>query len=134
MYKYDMPAFYVEEMGGWSNRQLIDEYVEFCKVCMTEYQGLVKYWITFNELNVLKVMLKINPFVTKDGYQRVYEELHHQMVAAAKVVKIGHSISSEYRIGCMIAGMFSYPLRVIQKIKLKTKKSNKIISTYLRIR
>ena len=47
--------------------------------------------------------------MTKDGYQRVYEELHHQMVAAAKVVKIGHSISSEYRIGCMIAGMFSYP-------------------------
>ena len=122
MYKYDMPAFYVEEMGGWSNRQLIDEYVEFCKVCMTEYQGLVKYWITFNELNVLKVMLKINPFVTKDGYQRVYEELHHQMVAAAKVVKIGHSISSEYRIGCMIAGMFSYPFTCDPKDQIENQK------------
>ncbi len=33
LYKYDMPAFYIEDWGGWSNRKLIDEYVEFARVC-----------------------------------------------------------------------------------------------------
>ena len=109
LYKYDMPAFYIESWGGWSNRKLIDEYTEFVRTCMTEYRGLVKYWITFNEINVLKLHLKINPAVTQADYQRVYEEEHNQLVASARAVKIGHEIDPENKIGCMCAGMFGYP-------------------------
>ena len=110
MYKYDMPAFFVEDFGGWSNRQLIDEFVAFNKVCMEEYQGLVKYWITFNELNVLKMFMDGNPTVTQKDRQRVFEESHNQMVAAAKVVQMAHQISADYKVGCMIAGQCVYPL------------------------
>lgn len=110
MYKYDMPAFFVEDFGGWSNRQLIDEFVAFNKVCMEEYQGLVKYWITFNELNVLKMLMDVNPTVTQADRQRIFEESHHQMVAAAKVVQMAHQINPDYRVGCMIAGQCTYPL------------------------
>jgi len=56
LYKYDMPVYYIEEMGGWTNRALIDEYVAFARVCFEAYQDLVKYWITFNEINVVTII------------------------------------------------------------------------------
>lgn len=110
MYKYDMPAFYVTDMGGWSNRDLIDEYVEFSRICMKEFKDLVEYWITFNEINVLKLLMDVNPTLTSEDKQRVFEETHNQFIAAAKVVSLGHDINSNFKIGSMVAGMTIYPL------------------------
>lgn len=122
MYKYDMPAFYVTDLGGWSNRQLIDEFVEFNRICMEAYQGLVKYWITFNEINILKIMLANNKTVTQKDKQRVFEETHNQFIAAAKVVSLAHQINQDYRVGCMIAGVCNYPLTPDPKDVLGTQK------------
>lgn len=33
----------------------------------------------------------------------MYQVLHHQFVASAKVVRLGHEINPEMKIGCMIA-------------------------------
>ena len=110
LHKYDMPAFFYEDFGGWSNRKLIDEYVEFANVCMNEFKNDVKYWVTFNEINVLKVMNDMNPNSDVTHTNRVYEEEHNQLVASSKVVQLGHKINKENKIGCMVAGMFSYAL------------------------
>jgi len=107
LYKYDMPVYYIKEMGGWENRQLIDEFVEFAKVCFEQYKGLVKYWITFNEINVLTMIGKTLPNYPK---QQLFNELHNQLVAAARVVKLAHEMNSEYLVGSMNAGIFNYPL------------------------
>lgn len=66
LYKYDMPAFYIEDWGGWSNRKLIDEYVEFARVCLTEYKGLATIWNTFNEINVPLMLCKMVHKTTAD--------------------------------------------------------------------
>ena len=34
---------------------------------------------------------------------------HHQFVASAKAVKLGHEINPDYKIGCMLAYMLMYP-------------------------
>ncbi|MBR4471848.1 MAG: family 1 glycosylhydrolase [Erysipelotrichaceae bacterium] len=105
LYKYDMPVYYIEEMGGWTNRELIDEFVEFARVCFTEYKDLVKYWITFNEINV-EIML------SSYGFKSVKDHLtalHNQLLASAEVVKLAHEISSEYKVGSMNCGIVSYP-------------------------
>ena len=39
-----------------------------------------------------------------------YEKLHNQFVASAKVVKYAHENYPQFKMGCMIAGMVSYPL------------------------
>ena len=46
-----MPLYLEEELGGWSNRELIDLFEKYTKVLFKEYKGLVKYWLTFNEIN-----------------------------------------------------------------------------------
>ncbi len=107
LYKYDMPVYYMEEMGGWQNRELIDEFVEFARVCFTEYKDLVKYWITFNEINVLAMIAEYLP---ADERKLNYVELHHQLVASARAVKLAHEICSDYLVGSMNCGMFTYPL------------------------
>ena len=119
LYKYDMPVYYLEEMGGWTNRELIDEFVEFARVCMSEYKDLVKYWITFNEINVLLMMGRM---ITDYPKQELFEELHNQLVACAKVVTMGHEINKDNLVGCMNAGIFDYPLTPDPKDVIATQK------------
>ena len=109
LYKYDMPVYYLEELGGWSNRQLIDEFIELACIAFTEYQGLVKYWNTFNEINILQVQVNEAQKYGQEHVQRLYEELHNQSIASAKVVQLAHSMDSQLKVGCMVAGLFSYP-------------------------
>ena len=108
LYKYDEPVCLETKYGGWSNRSMIDEFVEFARVCFTEYDGLIDKWMTFNEINVLLAIKTIRP----DGVdlQLRYEELHNQMVAAARVTKLAHELNKKNKVGCMICGLCSYPL------------------------
>ena len=53
LYKYDEPVSLLEQHGGWRNRAMIDEFVEFARVCFTEYKDYVNKWMTFNEINII---------------------------------------------------------------------------------
>src|SRR5699024_7908374 len=50
---FDMPIHLIEEYGGWRNRELIGFYEKLVRVLFTRYKDLVKYWITFNEINMI---------------------------------------------------------------------------------
>ena len=56
IFHYDLPVYLEEELGGWNNRELIKHYVKYAKVLFKEYRGLVKYWLTFNEINNVAMM------------------------------------------------------------------------------
>lgn len=107
-YKYDMPAFFIDEWGGWSNRKVMEEFVAFCELCLKEYKGLAKYWNTFNEINI-PFLMEVKPGARQEDVQLTYEEIHNQLVASAKVVQLAHRIDPENKVGCMCAGMFNYP-------------------------
>lgn len=40
--------------------------------------------------------------VSWDDEQRRYTALHHQLVASAKAVKMGHEIDPDNKVGCML--------------------------------
>nr|WP_329736512.1 family 1 glycosylhydrolase [Catenibacterium tridentinum] len=108
LYKYDEPIYFEQTYGGWSNRKMIDEFIEFARVCFTEYKDLVNKWMTFNEINVL--MLFRNLPHDKNVAKERYQELHNQLVASSRAVKLAHIINPENKVGCMMAGMCTYPL------------------------
>ncbi|MBS5927616.1 MAG: 6-phospho-beta-glucosidase [Clostridium sp.] len=107
---YEMPYHLVENYGGWKNRKLVDFYLNYCKAIFTRYKDKVKYWMTFNEINIIT----LHPFIPagirfKDGDNKeeiIYQAAHHQLVASAKAVKLGHEINPDFKIGCMMV----YPL------------------------
>ena len=91
---------------------MIDMYVKYAKTLFEEYKGLVKYWLTFNEINTTLLML--NSFGNKVDddkvYQHAYQKLHYQFVASARAVKLAHEIDPNYVVGNMICGIVDYPL------------------------
>lgn len=109
---FDVPMNLVTKYGSWKNRKLVDFYVRYCEVLFTEYKDLVKYWLTFNEINMLLHL----PFmgaglVFEEGEnedQVKYTAAHHQLVASAKVTKLGHEINPDFMIGCMLAAGNTY--------------------------
>ncbi|UUX33251.1 glycoside hydrolase family 1 protein [Fundicoccus culcitae] len=111
---FDIPLNLALEYGGWSNPKLIDFYLHFAKTLYERYQDQVKYWITFNEINVTLEA----PFNgagiqgTKDTVDKstLYQAIHHQFVASAKAIKLGHEINPNFMIGCMVANSPYYPL------------------------
>lgn len=110
---FDCPIHLIKKYGGWKNRQLVDFYKRLVTVLFTRYKGLVKYWLTFNEINVILHM----PFM---GAGLVFEEgenetaakylaIHHELVASAWATKIAHEIDPENKVGCMLAAGYVYP-------------------------
>ena len=108
IHHFDTPIYLVEKYGDWQDRQYIDFFVKYCKTVFTEYKGLVKYWLTFNEINNTINFLPDN--ASDEAYQEAYQHLHYQFVASARAVQIGHEIDPENKIGCMICGITYYPL------------------------
>lgn len=85
---------------------MIDEFVEFARVCFTEYKDLVNKWMTFNEINIIMP----NDDTPKDLAQRNLVYMHHQLLAAAKATIVAHEIDPKLKVGAMICGNMAYPL------------------------
>jgi 6-phospho-beta-glucosidase len=115
MSHYESPWALTKKYGGWRSRKLVDFYVRYAETIFKRYRSKVKYWLTFNEINCLTVPFGaflaggMLPSEVENAEQVRYQALHHQFVASAKAVKLGHSINPDFKIGCMIAYMAAYP-------------------------
>lgn len=110
---FDTPLELMKKYNGWQDRRLIDLYVKYSEVVLKRYKDKVKYWLTFNEINMI---LHI-PFFgggmdlshVSNPEQVKYQAAHHQLVASAKATKIAHEINQDFQIGCMLAAGSTYP-------------------------
>lgn len=113
---YETPLHLMTEYGGWRNRKMISFFEKYAKVVFARYKTKVKYWLTFNEINMLEQM----PFAAggllpshydkakenfTDNYssQDIYQAAHHVFVANALAVKAFKAIHSSGQIGAMIS-------------------------------
>ena len=111
IWHFDTPLYIEEEMGDWANRDVIALFDKYAKTILTEYKGLVHYWLTFNEINnTVNFFDAMEDSKTDAGWQNVYQHLHNQFVASAHTVKMAHEIDPENKVGCMICGTLSYAL------------------------
>ncbi|MBL1126829.1 family 1 glycosylhydrolase [Streptococcus suis] len=110
---FDLPLYLVEEFGGWGDRQVVDYYLNYCESLFQHFKGRIKYWITFNEINMILHLpfLAAGLYVSDKSYplEYIYQAAHHQLIASAKATKLAHDISKENKIGCMLAAGKVYP-------------------------
>lgn len=115
---FEMPLYLAQHYGGWENRELIDMFVRYAEVVMNRYKHKVKYWMTFNEINNQANMgndlfgwtdsgIRISK--SKNPLKLVHQAAHNEFVASALVVKRGHEIDPNFKIGCMIGFVPIYP-------------------------
>ncbi len=100
---YETPLNLTIKYGGWKNRKCIDFFVKYAITVMKRYLGKVKYYLTFNEINIMCMMPYMAGGLTDFGDQAKAQGEHNQFVASARVVKEAHEISPELRIGQMLA-------------------------------
>ena len=109
---FDVPMNLVEKYGSWRNRKLVDLYVRYCETIFTRFKDKVKYWLTFNEINMILHLPFVGAglyFEEGDNEEEVkYQAAHHQLVASALATKLAHEINPEFKIGCMLAAGNTY--------------------------
>ncbi|TMR53247.1 glycoside hydrolase family 1 protein, partial [Streptococcus pseudopneumoniae] len=111
---YETPLHLAKKYNGWVNRDLIGFYERYVRTVFNRYKNKVKYWLTFNEINsVLHVPFISGGIATpveKLSKQDLYQAVHHELVASALATKVGHEINPEFKIGCMVLAMPTYPM------------------------
>ena len=128
---YEIPWNIVTKYHGFSNRKTIDLFVKYATTCFNRYKDKVKYWLTFNEINIAMMGIggigdlyglglmqdedinskeRIRLDKLKHNSQQTMEALHNEFVASALTVQAGHKINPNFMIGNMIAHGTMYPL------------------------
>lgn len=110
---FDVPVALIEKYGSWRNRKLVSLFETYAKTVLERYKNKVKYWLTFNEINMLLHLPFLGAgLVFKEGdnvMQIKYQAAHHQLVASALAVKACHELIPDAIIGCMLAAGSFYP-------------------------
>lgn len=110
---FDCPIHLIREYGGWRSLKMVEFYKNLVTVLFTRFKGLVKYWITFNEINmILHLPFMGAGLVFEEGENETqvkYLAAHHELLASAWATKIAHEIDPENKVGCMLAAGQVYP-------------------------
>ncbi|WP_314723502.1 glycoside hydrolase family 1 protein [Enterocloster bolteae] len=102
LHHFEVPLELTNRWGAWADRRTVDCFIRYCGVVYERYKNQVKYWLTFNEINNIYFGF-LSSGMTADDTQTVMQAAHHQFIASALAVKLGHQINPEFKIGCMLA-------------------------------
>lgn len=110
---YETPLHLARHYGGWTNRELITFFERYARTVLEHFKGRVRYWLTFNEINSVlhfPFFSGIESTPEELGPQKLYQAIHHELVASARATKIAHDIDPANKVGCMILAVPRYPL------------------------
>ena len=105
---FEIPVELVMKYGGWANRKAVDLFVKYTTTVLNRYKGKVKYWLTFNEINMMEFMQNSTIGVLNCTDQIKAQAAFHQFLASSLTVKAAHEIDPENQIGMMLAYMPLY--------------------------
>ncbi len=115
---FEMPLHLAREYGGFKDRRVVNFFVHYAETVMRRYKDKVKYWMTFNEINNQRDLHLPLWGYSNSGVdftqeanpeECMYQVVHHEFVASAKVVQLGHAINPDFKIGCMVSWVPIYP-------------------------
>ncbi len=115
---YEMPIHLVVEYNGWHSRKTVDFFERYSRVLLERYKDKVKYWIVVNQINMAKGFDGFGEFASlgllrnsfaEDRLSAIYQSVHHQFVASAKVKKLAREINPAMQIGMMNGEDYVYP-------------------------
>jgi len=113
LYHFDLPLALAQKYNGFLSRKVVDLFEKYARTVFQRYRNKVKYWITFNEQNLILtepelwgVTLPTHP---QERESLIYQLCHNVFVAHAKAVKALHEIIPDGKMGGMITYLTTYP-------------------------
>ena len=130
---YDMPVALVTEYGGWDNRRCIDMYVKYTKTVLDRYHDKVRYWICFNQINLLHFegFASVGIYKDSDNYEeRCHNAIHNQFIACAMTKQYARQHYPEIMIGTMLSDLMSIPFSSDAEDVNITMERNRVLDFY----
>ncbi len=103
----EVPYELAMKYEGWLSRKTIDAYLKLAVTLFERFKGKVKYWLTFNELNLVNGWVELG--IRSAEPQSHYQAIHHCFVASSLAIKAGHEIMPDAMFGTMFALSELYP-------------------------
>ncbi len=111
---FDMPDHLMREYNGFLNKKVIDFYAKHVESVVERLKGKVKYWITYNEINLAPFHSNLVAGVNRpEGMSQT--ELFAQLtinteIAHAKAVEVIKRVDPKAKVGGMLGHAPFYPL------------------------
>ena len=109
---FEIPIHLVKKYNGWEDRKVIDFFLHYGKTVMTRFKERIKYWIPFNEMNMVLHIPFIGGGILfeegKDNLSMQYQAGHHQLLANALIIQAGKEIDPANQFGAMLAAGKTY--------------------------
>lgn len=113
MVHYDIPIHLVTEYGGFASPKVNEFFLRYPRILLDRYKGKVKYWIVFNQINLIPTVqfggLGLYDGQAENMEELMYQAVHNQFVDCAKVKQMAKEIDPEALIGTMVADGTLYP-------------------------
>lgn len=125
---FDLPLYLANNFDGWANRKTVDFFIRYCETIFTRYKDKVKYWMTFNEINILKDYHTLGITNASTNIQKREQAIFHILLSSAKAVKLGHEINHDFKIGMMVNATLFYAQTcnpIDQMLQLSTERMTK---------
>lgn len=119
MLHYDYPLEICKKLNGFESRKTIELFEKYVRTIVNRYHKKVKYWLTFNEINMSLQSLSTCSGALPDHSlkglmeeQLTFEVIHNMLLASAKAVTIVHDTDSDLLVGNMVWKHLYYPKTV----------------------
>ena len=138
---FDLPLNLYEKYGAWKSRKMIELFERYAEAVFQYFKDKVKYWITFNEFNVLHHLPFLGgglSFGADDNQEQViWQAAHYQLVASARVVQLGKTINPEFQFGGMLVVSQNYSQQIdnaIDAMEAEVKNRENYVFTDVQVR
>ena len=99
---FEIPLELITKYGGWKNRKAVELFVKYTTTVINHFKGRIKYYLTFNEINMMEFNLYKTTGVAEDTAQNRCDAAFHQFLASSLTVKAAHEIDPTIMVGNMV--------------------------------
>ncbi|MCS6789559.1 MAG: GH1 family beta-glucosidase [Bacteroidia bacterium] len=113
LYHWDLPLALEEAYGGWADRKIIEDFLNYAELCAKEYGGKVKYWMILNEplaFTILGYLLGVHAPGHR-SVQKFLAAVHHAALVQAEGIRLLKSLLPKAVIGTTFSVSPTFPHR-----------------------
>ena len=113
LYHWDLPLPLLKK-GGWLNPEVIDDYLNYCRILFEHFRGRVRIWGTINEpaSEVIEGYIQGTHPPQEKNYAHAFQVSHHYNLASASAIKLFREMGMEGKIGIVLNPM---PVDVLEE-------------------
>ncbi|KAK5677270.1 hypothetical protein LTS10_010459 [Elasticomyces elasticus] len=114
LYHWDTPLALQDTYGGWLSENIVNDFVEYARVCYAAFGDRVDHWFTVNEPSVFCNQYPLPAMYFKNftipNIRQPFYCGHHVLLAHSQAYHLGKSMMAKSTIGWKSNGGYKVPL------------------------